>query len=33
MKSWADFQMLHARYCELNPDDVRKIWTKKEKNG
>lgn len=30
-RSWQDFQMLHARYCELNPDDPRQIWTKKEK--
>lgn len=30
-RSWQDFQMLHARYCELNPDDPRPLWTKKEK--
>jgi len=29
-KSWADFQMIHARYTELNPDDPRKRWSKKE---
>lgn len=32
MRSWKDFQMLHSRYCELNPDDVREIWSKKEKS-
>jgi len=30
VKSWADFQMIHARYTELNPDDPRKRWSKKE---
>jgi DNA polymerase len=29
-ESWVDFQMIHARYSELNPDDPRKIWSKKE---
>lgn len=32
MRSWNDFKMLHTRYCELNPDDAREIWSKKEKS-
>ncbi|MEN6626170.1 MAG: uracil-DNA glycosylase [Candidatus Sumerlaeia bacterium] len=27
-EAWKDFQAIHKKYCELNPDDPRKIWTK-----
>lgn len=27
-ESWKDFQAIHKKYCELNPDDQRNIWTK-----
>jgi len=27
-QSWEDFQMLHARYSEMHPDDPHKIWSK-----
>lgn len=27
-QSWLDFQAIHKKYCELNPEDPRKIWTK-----
>lgn len=29
-KSWEDFKAIHAKYSELNPDDPRKLWSKKE---
>jgi DNA polymerase len=28
VKSWEDFQLIHAKYTELNPGDPRKIWKK-----
>lgn len=28
VKSWEDFQMIHAKYTELNPDDPRKLWSR-----
>lgn len=27
-KSWEDFQMIHAKYSELRPDDPRPLWSK-----
>jgi uracil-DNA glycosylase len=27
-ESWKDFQAIHARYTELNPEDPRNIWHK-----
>lgn len=26
--AWEDFQVIHAKYCELRPDDPREIWKK-----
>lgn|GEM_PF-197719 len=31
-RAWEDFQMIHAKYAELRPDDPRKIW-RKEADG
>lgn len=30
IKAWEDFQMIHARYMAMNPDEYHPIWTKKE---
>ncbi|MCE5230513.1 uracil-DNA glycosylase [bacterium] len=27
-EAWKDFQAIHKKYCELNPGDLREIWTK-----
>ena len=27
-EAWKDFQEIHRKYCELNPDDVRPIWAR-----
>lgn len=27
-ESWKDFQAIHKKYTELNPNDPRKLWTK-----
>ncbi len=27
-EAWKDFQAIHKKYCELNPEDQRKIWAK-----
>jgi DNA polymerase len=32
LRAFEDLKMLHARYSELNPDDPRQLWTKKEKS-
>jgi uracil-DNA glycosylase len=32
-KSWEDFQAIHAKYTELNPDDPHTIWSRKEKDA